>query len=64
MAGALVARAAASGAVRLIYAHTLPEPNASTRILVRHGFTQTGMAEDPDAGPVWRWERALDGDLG
>jgi RimJ/RimL family protein N-acetyltransferase len=62
MAGALVARAAASGAVRLVYAHTLPEPNASTRILARHGFTQTGMAEDPDVGLVWRWERALDGD--
>ena len=29
-----IARAAASGEVRLVYAHTLPEANASGRILV------------------------------
>jgi len=58
IAGALIERAAASGA-RLVYAHTLPETNASTRILTRHGFAQTGTAHDDDEGEVWRWERRL-----
>ncbi len=55
MAGALVAIAAAHGA-RLIIAHTLPVTNASARALARTGFVRTGMANDPDEGPVWRWE--------
>ena|SRR2546423_3690707 len=59
MADGLVAEAAASGAVRLVYALTLPEPNASARILTRHGFTQVGTVVDIDAGEVWRWERQL-----
>ena len=59
MAGALLARAAASGAVRRVLAFTLPEPGASTRILERHGFARTGTAVDPDAGTVWRWERPV-----
>jgi RimJ/RimL family protein N-acetyltransferase len=56
IAGALIAQAADSGAVRCVYAHTLPNPNASTRILQKHGFVQTGTAHDPDEGLVWRWE--------
>jgi 8-oxo-dGTP pyrophosphatase MutT (NUDIX family) len=59
IAGALIDRAAESNAVRLVYAHTLPEPNASTRILTRHGFAQVGTAQDEDEGLVWRWERPL-----
>ena len=59
MADGLVSEAEASGAVRLVYALTLPEPNASTRILARHGFTQVGTVVDIDAGEVWRWERSL-----
>jgi 8-oxo-dGTP pyrophosphatase MutT (NUDIX family)/RimJ/RimL family protein N-acetyltransferase len=59
IAGALIARALESNTVRLVYAHTLPEPNASTRILTKHGFTQVGTAHDEDAGLVWRWERPL-----
>jgi GNAT superfamily N-acetyltransferase len=64
MAGALLADAAARGAVRLVYAHTLPATNASTRILARHGFRQTGTAQDDEVGLVWRWERALDAPAG
>ena len=41
----------------LVLAHTLPESNASTRILVKHGFVRAGDAVDPDEGVVWRWER-------
>ena len=57
---ALLARAARTGQVHIVRAHTLPVPNASTRILARHGFVQVGTAEDPDEGPVWRWEHVLD----
>lgn len=38
-------------------AHTLPEKNASNRALERNGFTFAGGVEDPEDGPVWRWER-------
>ena len=38
-------------------AHTLPEENASNKALRRNGFTFAGEVEDPEDGPVWRWER-------
>lgn len=38
-------------------AHTLPEENASNRALGRNGFILAGEVEDPEDGPVWRWER-------
>ena len=56
-AQALVAFAFASGPVRLVRAHTLPEANASTRVLLKCGFCHVGAVLDPDDGPVWRWER-------
>lgn len=58
MAQGLVDRATAAPEVHRIRAHTLPEKNASTRILERLGFVRSGDAVDPDAGPVWRWERS------
>jgi RimJ/RimL family protein N-acetyltransferase len=58
MAGALVERAARQGAARA-HAHTLPEPNASTRVLQRAGFAFEGEVDDPEDGRVWRWGRAL-----
>ncbi|MGH6728746.1 MAG: GNAT family N-acetyltransferase [Sphingomicrobium sp.] len=42
-----------------VFAHTLPEENASTRVLVANGFTFVGEGSDPDEGSVWRWERAF-----
>ena len=57
MAAELVAIARRSGA-RGVIAHTLPEPNASTRILGRLGFAHAGTVVDPEDGPVWRWEQA------
>jgi RimJ/RimL family protein N-acetyltransferase len=60
MAEALVQQAIGSGIVRVVHAHTLPEPNASTRILTRLGFTCTGtVIDDPADGPVWHWARAV-----
>jgi RimJ/RimL family protein N-acetyltransferase len=43
--------------VHLVRAHTLPEPNASTRVLTKCGFANIGEVMDPEDGPVWRWER-------
>jgi RimJ/RimL family protein N-acetyltransferase len=55
MARHLVDRSLKSEAVREVVAHTLPEPNASTRILEKVGLRKIGEAHDPDAGRVWRW---------
>jgi RimJ/RimL family protein N-acetyltransferase len=42
--------------VRLICAHTLPEHNASTRVLEKLGMRFVGLGNDADEGTVWRWE--------
>lgn len=55
-AAALVRYALDSGKVRTVRAHTLPEPNASGRVLTKCGFRHIGEVIDPDDGPVWRWE--------
>ncbi|MBD2578990.1 GNAT family N-acetyltransferase [Oscillatoria sp. FACHB-1406] len=39
-----------------VFAHTLAEPNASTRVLEKCGMTQVAEAFEPDIGKVWRWE--------
>jgi RimJ/RimL family protein N-acetyltransferase len=56
-ADALTAFALASGRVRTVCAHTLPEANASTRVLTKCGFTFVGETIDPEDGLVWRWEK-------
>ena len=56
-AEALVAFAFNSGRVRVARAHTLPQPNASTRVLAKCGFRHLGEVVDPEDGLVWRWER-------
>ena len=58
-AAALVTFAIESGQVRLLRAHTLPTPNASTRVLAKCGFAYVGEVIDPEDGLVWRWERAI-----
>jgi ribosomal-protein-alanine N-acetyltransferase len=57
VAKALVEFASADERVHLLRAHTLPESNASTRVLAKCGFAFVGEVVDPDDGPVWRWER-------
>ncbi len=42
--------------VRKVRAHTLPENNASGRVLTKCGFQRTGEVIDPEDGRVWRWE--------
>ena len=56
-AEALVTYALSSGLVRGVRAHTLPQPNASGRVLTKCGFRQIGEVMDPDDGLVWRWEK-------
>jgi RimJ/RimL family protein N-acetyltransferase len=55
-AQALVGYAFESGRVRVVRAHTLPEENASTRVLTKCRFTCLGEVIDPEDGLVWRWE--------
>jgi len=43
--------------VRKLCAHTLPENNASTRVLIKNGFATFGEVVDPEDGRVWRWEQ-------
>jgi RimJ/RimL family protein N-acetyltransferase len=51
MAAELVARAGQ----RRVLAHTLPERNASCRVLEKAGFICAGEVIDPEDGLVWRW---------
>lgn len=54
---ALVSYAFSNSKVRIVRAHTRPEPNASTRVLTKCGFRLVGEVMDPDDGLVWRWEK-------
>ena len=56
-AAALGSFAFASGQVQIARAHTLPEPNASTRVLAKCRFQRVGEVTDPEDGLVWRWEK-------
>jgi RimJ/RimL family protein N-acetyltransferase len=56
-AEALVTYAFSDSRVSVVRAHTLPEPNASTRVLAKCGFRYIGEVVDPEDGLVWRWEK-------
>ena len=51
----MVARAFAEADVNEVRAHTLPEQNDSTRLLVRLGMQKRESVYDPEDGAVWRW---------
>jgi RimJ/RimL family protein N-acetyltransferase len=61
MAEALVEIGWDDPALEQVIAHTLPQENASTAILRRLGFEQTGESIDPDEGSVWLWTLARPG---
>lgn len=61
MAAGLVRLAQGMAGVRRVIAHTLPERNASCRVLEASGFAPAGEVLDPDDGPVWRWVREATG---
>jgi RimJ/RimL family protein N-acetyltransferase len=58
-AQALTAFAISSGKVRVVRAHTLPEQNASTKVLEKCSFQRIGEVNDPEDGLVWRWEKKI-----
>ena len=43
-----------------IRAHTLPEINASCKVLEKCNLIFAGEVTDPDDGPVWKWELPFD----
>ncbi len=53
----LTAIALGEPVTRRVLAHTLPERNASGRVLEKAGFQCAGEVIDPEDGRVWRWER-------
>ena len=58
MAAQLIAMARAAQPDIEVFAHTLPEPNVSNRLLSRLGFEFAGQVIDADDGPVWEWRLA------
>ncbi|WP_254507823.1 GNAT family N-acetyltransferase [Anatilimnocola floriformis] len=52
----LIDFAKASGQVLLVRAHTMPDDNASIRVLTKCGFQLIGEVMDPEDGLVCRWE--------
>jgi RimJ/RimL family protein N-acetyltransferase len=58
-AAALIEIASKSGVVKCAIAHTLPQENASTRILKRVGMTFQREIDHPEDGKIWLWEKDL-----
>jgi [ribosomal protein S5]-alanine N-acetyltransferase len=55
-ASQLIEIACKSQLVDCVFAHTLPEKNASTSVLTKCGMVKVSEAIEPDIGTVWRWE--------
>ena len=64
MARQLIERVRTSKCRLIAIAHTLPEENASTRILRRHGFRCLGVIHHPEDGPVWKWQDSMEASAG
>lgn len=60
--GALLREAWAAAEVRCVLAPTLPERNASVRVLEKSGVVRDGENLDGDVGVVWRFRRDRDAD--
>ncbi len=56
LANALADNAFAAEEVTSVLAHTLGEPNASTKVLTKCGFQKTEVIEDEEEGTIWKWE--------
>ena len=41
--------------IKRVDAHTLPERNASTRVLEKVGMKHVGTVQDQQDGKIWRW---------
>jgi len=55
-AQALIRYAFGFPGITVVCAHTLPEKNASARILTKCGLRNLGEVTDPEDGRLWRWE--------
>jgi RimJ/RimL family protein N-acetyltransferase len=56
MARSLVEKAISESPGIRICAQTMPERNASTRVLEKLGFQQVTEIDHPEDGKVWEWE--------
>ena len=56
MARKLIELASNCTTLKRVIAHTLPEKNASTRVLEKIGMDFVGDVTDPDDGQVWQWQ--------
>jgi len=56
MASRLVEKALSESQCIRICAQTLPEQNASTRVLEKLGFHRIAEIDHPEDGKVWEWE--------
>ena len=56
MARKLINLATQSSEISRVIAHTLPEKNASTRVLEKAEMHLVGEVDDPEDGRVWRWQ--------
>lgn len=54
-ADGLVSHAFSHAHIKRVDAHTLPQKNASTRVLERVGMRNVGTVIDPADGEVWHW---------
>lgn len=52
----LISLATGNSSINVIAANTLPQKNASTKVLEKSGFACKGEIHDPEDGLVWRWE--------
>lgn len=55
----LLQRAASSGMVRHVNAHILPDNIASSKVVMRLGFSPRGVVTDPDGELVVQWSYQL-----
>lgn len=55
-ASTLINNAINIAGVNAVWAHTLPEFNASTKVLQKCGMEMVEEIIDPDDGKVWRWQ--------
>ena len=54
-AGGMMKYAFSHPEVSRVDAHTLPERNASVRVLERVGMRYVGVVNDPEDGEIWHW---------
>ncbi len=59
MARKLIELATSCTTVKRVIAHTLPEVNASTRVLEKVAMSFVGEVIDPDDGRVWQWQTQI-----